>query len=302
MMAAMTGEPLRIGLVGAGPWAWRVHAPAAAGHPRYRFRGVWTRRAEAAEELCAAFGGTAYRTLDDLVDACDVVAFAVPPGVQAALVPAVAAAGRHVVLEKPLAADLPGARAVADAVASAGVRSATVLTLRFDRAVRSWLAAMPDDPPGPDTVGVARWLSGALLGGPYHRSAWRAEHGALLDVGPHVIDLMDRALGPVTGVDAARHTDPDLWRIGLAHAGGARSTLTMSLRLPVDPTETEFAVFGGRAGRHVLGPRSDDGVACYARLLDELATAVGTGADPPVDAARALRVQEIVDEILRAAA
>lgn len=302
MMTAMTSERLRIGLVGAGPWAWRVHAPALTQHPWFRFRGVWTRRREAAEELCTEFGGTPYGSLDELVEDTDVVAFAVPPAVQAELAPGVAAAGRHLVLEKPLAADLAGARTVADAVAAAGVRSATVLVLRFDDAVLAWLDALGPGPAGADTVGIARWLSGSLLGGPYHRSAWRAEHGALLDIGPHVIDLLDVALGPVTGVDHAERAEPDLWRIGLAHAGGARSSLTLSLRLPVDPTEMEFGVFGP-TGRHVLARRADTASTCYTRLLDELAFAIELGRPGlPVDAARALRLQEIVDEILRVAA
>lgn len=301
MMAAMTSERLRIGLVGAGPWAWRVHAPALTQHPWYRFRGVWTRRPEAAEELCTEFGGTPYRTLDELIESTDVVAFAVPPSAQGELAPRAAAAGRHLVLEKPLAEDLAGARAVADAVAAAGVRSATDLVLRFDDGVLAWLDAVGPGPAGPDTVGVARWLSGSLLGGPYHRSAWRAEHGALLDIGPHVIDLLDVALGPVTGVDHAERTDPDVWRVGLAHAGGARSSMTLSLRLPVDPTEMEFGVFGS-SGRHVLARRADTAVTCFTRMLDELAFAVELGRPGlEVDAARALRLQEVVDDILRAA-
>lgn len=301
MMAAMTSGRLRIGLVGAGPWAWRVHAPALTRHPWFRFQGAWTRRPEAAHELCAEFGGRPFRTLDELVDDTDVVAFAVPPAAQARLAPGVAAAGRHLVLEKPLAEDLAGARTVADAVAAAGVRSVTVLVLRFDDAVLAWLDALPAAPAGPDTVGVARWLSGSLIGGPYHRSGWRGEHGALLDIGPHVIDLLDAALGPVTGVDHAVRTDPDVWRVGLAHSGGARSSMTLSLRLPVDPTEMEFGVFGS-AGRHVLDRRADGGVTCYTRMLDELAFAVEFGRTGlPVDAARALRLQEIVGDVLRAA-
>ena len=301
MITAMASERLRIGLVGAGPWAWRVHAPAAARHPWFRFRGAWTRRPEAADELCAEFGGAPYRTLDELVDATDVIAFAVPPAVQAELAPGIAAAGRHLVLEKPLAEDLAGARTVADAVAAAGVRSATVLVLRFDDAVLEWLDAVGPGHAGPDTVGVARWLSGSLLGGPYRRAAWRAEHGALLDIGPHVVDLLDVALGPVTGVDHAERTEPDVWRVGLAHAGGARSSMMLSLRLPVDPTEMEFGVFGS-AGRHVLARRADTAITCYTRMLDELAFAIELGRTGlAVDAARALRLQEIVDDIRRAA-
>ena len=292
---------MRIGLVGAGPWARSVHAPAIAGHPRWTAAGVWARRPAMAAEVAAISGGPVHDRFDDLLDAADAVAFAVPPQVQGELAARAAAAGKHVVLEKPLAADLAAAERAAAAIDDAGVCSATVLTLRFDPAIRSWLDAVPAGPHGPDSTGTARWLSGALLGGPFATSAWRADHGALLDVGPHLIDLLDAALGPVTGVDQARRDEPDLWRIGLAHAGGARSSLTLSLRIPVDPTEFEVSVVGA-AGRHRLDTRPADPVACYARLLDDLADAVAAG-DPrlPADARRALHLQRIVDEVRRTA-
>ncbi|MHA6797084.1 Gfo/Idh/MocA family protein [Pseudonocardia bannensis] len=294
-MAAV--ERLRIGLVGAGPWARRVHAPAIAAHPGTTLAGVWSRRRSSAEDLGPRAGGRVYDRVADLLDDVDAVAFAVPPRVQADLVPVAAAAGRHVILEKPLADSLGGARAVADAVAAASVCSTTMLTLRFDPVIRGWLAGLPDGPAGPDTIGSARWLSGALLGGPYAGSGWRAEHGALLDVGPHVIDLLDAALGPVTGVDWAHRTDPDTWRFGLVHAGGARSTTTVSLRLPVDPSEVEVAVFGG-AGRHVVTSKPADARACYGVLLDEFCDAVAGGrTSSPCDADRALHVQEIIEQV-----
>jgi predicted dehydrogenase len=149
---------------------------------------------------------------------------------------------------------------------------------------------------------VARWLSGSLLGGPYAASGWRAEHGALLDLGPHVIDLLDVALGPVGEVEWAHRSDPDVWNVGLRHVGGALSTAVLSLQLPVDPSEIELAVFGG-VGRHQVGGRVGDARACYARLLDELVAAVrGDGPPPPLDVARGLRLQEIVDAAVAAAA
>lgn len=292
---------MRIALVGAGPWARAVHAPAIAAHPRWVAAGVWARRPEAAAEVAAVSGGPVHGSFEELLDACDAVAFAVPPQVQGELVPRAAAAGRHVVLEKPLAADLPAAQRAADAIAAAGVRSATVLTLRFDPAVRAWLDAVPPGPHGSDTVATARWLSGALLGGPFAASAWRAEHGALLDVGPHVIDLLDAALGPVVDVEAARRDEPDLWRFGLVHAGGSRSAVTLSLRIPVDPTEFEVTL-AGRAGRHRLDTRPADAVACYSRLLDDLLDAAGPGPRAAVDASRALHLQQVVDRVRVAAA
>ena len=289
---------MRVGLVGAGPWARQVHGPALAAHPDVELAGVWARRPEVAEELAGELGTAALPDLDALLDAVDAVALAVPPKVQGGLAARAAAAGKHLICEKPLAEDLAEARAVAAAVADAGVLSALVLTLRYDPAVRAWLDGLPDGPPGPDTVGTARWLSGSLLGGPYAASAWRAEHGALLDLGPHVVDLLDAALGPVTGVDWAHHADPDLWHVGLRHEGGARSTAALSLSFPVDPSEIELAVFGRGApgGRHRFSGRVASASACYAALLDGLVAAVrGTGPPPALDVARGLALQEIVD-------
>lgn len=288
---------LRVGLVGGGPWARRVHGPALAAHPGTELTSVWTRRPEVAAELAGALGGHAAGSFDELLDGVDAVAFAVPPQVQGELAVRAAAAGKHLICEKPLAGDLDAARAVS--AAAAGVTSALVLTLRYDPEVADWLATIPGGA-GPDTVGSVRWLSGSLLGGPYATSSWRAEHGALLDIGPHVIDLLDAALGPVTGVGWAHLDEPDLWRFGLLHDGGAHSTVTISLRLPVDPSEIELTAFGG-VGRHRLAGRAADAPTCYARLLDRFVDAVHGGPPVELDVARGLRLQEIVDEVRRAA-
>jgi len=266
-MCAM--DRLRVGLVGGGPWARAVHAPGLAAHSGTELAAVWARRPEVAAELAEEYHARSYPDLEVLFDAVDAVAFAVPPRVQGRFALFAAAAGKHLICEKPLADTVEEARAVVEAVARTGVHSTMVLTLRHAPAVRDWLAEMPSEPPGPDTVASARWLSGSMLGGPYCTSAWRVEQGALSDVGPHVIDLLDAAVGPIVDVPWARYDQPDLWRFGLEHAGGAQSSVTLSTRLPVDPSEIEFTVFGG-AGRHRLSGRGADGPTCYAALLDEL--------------------------------
>jgi predicted dehydrogenase len=292
-------DQLRIGLVGAGPWARKVHGPGLVAHPGVQLAGVWARRPEAAGGLAAELGARAYGGFDELLDAVDAVAFAVPPQVQGELAVRAAAAGRHVVCEKPLAGSVEDARAVVAGVRRGGVHSSMVLTLRHAPAVRAWLAALPSEPPGRGTVAAARWLSGALLGGPYAVSPWRAERGSsLLDIGPHVIDLLDAAVGPVTSVAWAHHDEPDLWRFGLTHEGGAVSSATLSMRLPIDPTEVEFIVLGA-AGRHRLADRAAaEPGTCYAHLLDEFVAAVdGSGAPPALDAVHGLRLQELVEEV-----
>ncbi|HYD09206.1 MAG TPA: Gfo/Idh/MocA family oxidoreductase, partial [Acidimicrobiales bacterium] len=95
--------PVRVGVVGAGPWASMVHAPVLAHSPTTELVGVWARRPEAAAEVATRNGAVAYDDVDALIDACDAVAFAVPPDVQAAIAVRAARAGKHLLLEKPIA-------------------------------------------------------------------------------------------------------------------------------------------------------------------------------------------------------
>ncbi len=194
-------EPLAVGIAGAGPWARGVHTPMLAAGPETRLAGVWSRTAASAEDLAREHDVPALPSFDALLDACAAVAIAVPPDIQVELAVRAAGAGKALLLEKPLALDVAGAEAIAAAVEDAGVGSVMVLTYRFAPAVRAFLAAAQEFDA---TGGRACFLSGAFLGGPFAASPWRVEHGALLDVGPHILDLVDVALGPIVAMRGAR--------------------------------------------------------------------------------------------------
>ncbi len=292
-------ERLRVGLVGGGPWARRVHGPVLAGHPEFELAGVWTRRRTVAAELAASNGTIAFDDFDTLVGAVDVVAFAVPPTVQSELAAVAAEAGRHLILEKPIAASLDDARRLADTVGAAGVASIVVLTFRFAAETNEWLAEVAAG--GPWSGGTARWLSGALLDGMYAESPWRQEEGSILDIGPHIFDLLDAALGPIVEVSAAGYTEPDLWHVISAHDGGAVSTAVLSMRLPIDPSVLEFDVYGD-AGRVVLTSRRTAAEQCFAGLLHELAAMIHAGvATHACDVHRGVHLQWVIDEVRKRA-
>jgi predicted dehydrogenase len=233
-------------------------------------------------------------SVDELLEQVDAVAFAVPPAVQGELAVKAAEAGKHLILEKPIAADLESARRLADAVAAAGVAALVVLTLRFAAQTRAWLAGLAED--GDWQGGGVRWLSGALLGGVYQGSAWRKDDGALADIGPHAFDLMDAALGKITKVLASHRTPDDLWQLMFEHEGGGTSTATLSLKLPIDPTVVEFAVYG-QHGYRVLGRRAGSSGESYTALLDDFAAMVACGATThPCDVHRGLHLQRVIHE------
>jgi predicted dehydrogenase len=287
--------PLRVGLVGAGPWARAVHAPTLAAHPRTKLVTVWARRDAAAASLAAPYGAAVAHSFKELISMVDAVSFAVPPSIQAPLAVHAARAGRHLILEKPIAATVAEAEQVVAAADDAAVATIVVLLRRFDRATREWLSDVHRL--GGWNGGTARWLTGALLGGQYSASPWRHDGGALADIGPHVFDLLDAALGEITTVLAAHRSEPDLWHIVFAHASGATSTATMSLRLPLRPPVSEASVYG-QHGYRELPPRVESAQDAFHTLLDEFLAMVHSGqTEHDCDVSRGLHIQRLLQTV-----
>ncbi|MFC5801913.1 Gfo/Idh/MocA family protein [Streptomyces formicae] len=295
MNTPWTLPPVKVGLVGAGPWARAMHARMLAAGPETELAAVWARRPEAARGTAEPYGATAVASFGELLDRCEAVAFAVPPAVQAELAVRAAQSGRHLLLEKPLGPDVSSARKVADAVAEAGVVSQLVLTKRYHPATREFLreAARLEV-----TGARSCYLHGAFLGGDF-ATAWRLEHGALLDLGPHLLDLLDTAVGPITTVRATG--DPRRWvELTCEHENGAVSQASLSGTVNLPRARTRIELFGPEH-ELVYDTADIDHEECWPVLRREFAHAVRTGQPTPIDAARGLRLQELMDLALRGA-
>src|SRR6202161_4304241 len=187
----MTGRSIvamRFGLVGTGYWAETTHAPALANTPGARLTSVWGRDADAAATLAARHGVTAYDDFDAFLASVDAVSFAVPPHVQAPLAIRAAEAGKHLLLEKPVALSIADADAVVTAVEKAGVASVVFFTWRFNREIRAWLAdeqARGGWSGSGWSGGVAVWLGTALTDDSPFNQPWRQQRGGVLDLRPH---------------------------------------------------------------------------------------------------------------------
>ncbi|MCX4968920.1 Gfo/Idh/MocA family oxidoreductase [Streptomyces sp. NBC_00654] len=287
--------PLRIGLLGTGPWARDTQAPALATHPGVELSGVWGRRSGAAEELAAAHGTRAYTDdagIDALFAVSDAVAFALPPDVQAPLAARAAAAGCHLLMDKPVATTVEAARAVAEAAAEAQVASVVFCTLRFATATSAWIAEQAASD-GWFTA-RAQWL-GALYApdsaSEYAASPWRREKGGLWDVGPHVLSVLIPVLGEVTEVTSARGP-ADTTHLVLRHTSGASSTVTLGLGAPRGAAGTDIELRGER-GTAAL-PRWEDPVGSFRAAVDALADAVRTGVPHSCDVRFGLRLTEVL--------
>ncbi|WP_406001281.1 Gfo/Idh/MocA family protein [Streptomyces sp. NBC_00829] len=291
---------LRIGLLGAGPWAEHTQAPALAAHPDVDFAGVWARRPEAAVALAGAHGTTAYSGddgADALFAACDAVAFALPPDIQAPLAARAAAAGCHLLLDKPVATSVEAAAETARAAERAQVASVVFCTLRFSADTVAWIAeqAAVD---GWFTA-HAQWLGSLYAHGGdsrYAASPWRREKGGLWDVGPHVLSVLIPVLGDVTQVTAARGPK-DTVHLVLGHTSGASSTATLGLSAPLKASGVSIELVG-EPGKVAL-PDWGDAVRSFSSAVDALLESARTGRAHDCDVRFGLRITEILAEAER---
>ncbi len=273
-----------------------TQGPALAAHPGAELTGVWGRRPEAAGALAATLGTTAYsgdEGADALIAASDAVAFALPPDIQAPLAVRAAAAGRHLLLDKPVAATAEGAREVADAAGRSGVFSVVFFTSRFESAVSRWIGEQAAR--GGWFTAHAHWLGSLYADGsdsPFAASPWRREKGGLWDVGPHALSVLLPVLGDVTDVTAVR-TEPDLTHLVLRHASGTSSSVALSLSAPKAGASTGVEL-SGTHGVERMPQGRDTAQTSFESAIDGLLQAVRTGRAHEVDVRFGARVTEVL--------
>jgi len=276
---------MRFGLVGTGYWAGFTHAPALATTPGATLAAVWGRNPEAASALAARYGAAHCDDFGEFLAQVDAVAFAVPPDVQAPLAIRAAEAGKHLLLEKPIALSVEDADAVVTAVEKAGVASVVFFTWRFNREIRAWLAdeqARGGWSGEGWSGGTAVWLGNSLQPGSPFNTPWRQEKGALWDLGPHLVGMLWACLGPVVAVTAVAGRG-DVTHLVLDHQGGASSTTTMAQDAPEAASGYNLFVWGA-AGRSVMPATPPDPEESLRVAAAELIAAASAGrADHPVD-------------------
>ena len=202
---------LRIGLLGCGDIA--VHnASAIAAAPNTKLVACYDPAAGLAEELAGRYGADAVSTADDMLERGDVdaVVLSVPHHLHAPLALDAIAAGKHVVVEKPLANTLAAGSEMVAAAERSGVRLSVCFPHRYQENVEAArrlveLGAL-GDVSGTLLTFFADKPSSYWLGGFSGRSvsSWRSSReqaggGVLIMNLSHYLDLM-RYIG---GVEAA---------------------------------------------------------------------------------------------------
>lgn len=213
-------KELNVALIGAG-FMGKAHSLAYAAMPMFFWpapampvrKTIAEATEELAEEASRRFGFEQYtgdwrRVIED--PDIDVVDIATPNHLHAEIAIAAAAAGKHIISEKPLARTSGEAKAMYDAVIAAGVVHMVAFNYRRTPAV-SLAKKFIDD----GAIGRILNFRGTYLqdwsADPNSPLSWRfkksiAGSGALGDIATHVVDLARYLVGDIAQVNALMST------------------------------------------------------------------------------------------------
>jgi phthalate 4,5-cis-dihydrodiol dehydrogenase len=226
--------PIRLGIVGLG-MAGAVMVHAAARHPAFRIVAAAEPQPAPREAFARDFNVTAHDDVRRLCDdpTVDAVYIATPHQFHAEHASLAAAAGKHIILEKPMALTLADCDTIIAAVEKAGVHLVVGHTHAFDPAVRAMRALIASGEMGRLGM-IASWNYTSYLYRPRRPEELDTSKGGgiLFNQVPHQIDTV-RLLGGglarsvrahAGGLDPARPTEGHAV-VFLAFADGAAASL-----------------------------------------------------------------------------
>lgn len=187
---------MRVGIVGLGGAAKQM-LPSLASHPQVRITAAADPRAEARAAFEGQFGGSAYAEPKDMCASADVdvVYIATPHQMHRDHATIAANAGKHMILEKPMALTLEDCRAIIDVADANGVHLLVGHTHSFDAGVLEMRAMIRDGVIGPVSM-INSWNYGNFLYRPRRPEELRTEDGGgiIYNQLPHQVDVV-RLLG-----------------------------------------------------------------------------------------------------------
>jgi predicted dehydrogenase len=187
--------PLRVGLLGCGGIAKRHAAAVAALPERMQLVACCGRDEHKVAAFSAEHRAAPYVDLRRMLDEqqLDLMIVALPPHAHSGQLEMIAAAGVHLLVEKPIALDAQRAGAMVEAVRKAGVVAACGFMYRFGDAVVRWDEARAAGATGRVGLFVGQFHCNAL-----HAHWWRhraLSGGQMMEQLIHIVDLARHQLG-----------------------------------------------------------------------------------------------------------
>lgn len=207
----MVAKSFGFGLIGAG-MIGQMHAEVVKQLPGAHLAAVTALPVEAARRFATEHGCAACGSVEELLARpdVDIVTIGTPSGLHPEQAVASARAGKHVLVEKPLAVSLAGADAAIATAREAGVKLGVVSQRRFDPPCRAMKEAAERGDFGKLVLvnGFVKYFREPSY---YSTSNWRGTWaldggGALINQGIHAVDLVRWLGGPVKSVTGFART------------------------------------------------------------------------------------------------
>jgi len=205
---------LQVGIVGMG-WVAGAHIETFKNVEGASVTAVCSRRDLDEKELEAQFGTPirVYKDYEQMVAEVDIVDICTPHPMHPEQAIAAAGAGRHVLIEKPIAIDWESAKQVRDAIHSAGVKSCVCFEVRFCGQFQMTKSVIDQGLLGDLHYGEIDYYHG--IGPWYGQYEWniKKDMGAssLLTAGCHALDAllmcMDSEVEEVTSYETTSSSD-----------------------------------------------------------------------------------------------
>ena len=315
---------MRFGIIGCGSIAASSFAPSLVHSELTDLVAVCRRDLEGARAFAARFGDcSAYDSAAELIadDAVEAVVVSTPTDTHCEYTLAAAAAGRHVLCEKPMARDRHEARRMVEACREAGVALAIAYRRRLFPQVVAANQLIADGAIGPTVCTRTHYSGGSGAG---LSEGWQGQPGlggALMEMASHRIEVLLNLAGSepveVSGlVDTVYHKD---WKVDdttgllLRFADG---TMGMHSTILTSKPRRDFAQVDGSEGRIVIDGlefgsghielETTEGRRRIAveplenpyfdqPMLEDLVAAVDTGCEPVCDGVVGYWVQAVID-------
>ena len=233
----MAENRLRVGVAGLGK-AFLLMMPTLVRHPNVQLVAAADLRAEARARFAGDFGGNTYASVEELCadPSVDAIYVATPHQYHAEHVTMAASAGKHVLVEKPMALTLKECRAMIQAVRRTGVQMVIGHSHSFDAPILKTREIIEGG-----TLGSLRMITAMnftdFLYRPRRPEELRSESGGgvVFNQAPHHVDIvrylaggMTRSVRAMTGAwDQARPTEGAYCAL-LTFEDGAFASITYS--------------------------------------------------------------------------
>jgi predicted dehydrogenase len=184
----MNDRTVRVGIVGAGIWGSN-HALALTTHPRARLVMFCDRDADRARRAGERFGCAWTTSLDELAaSAVEAVTIATPDHLHRDPAVAMLRAGKHVLVEKPLATSVADGRQIVAAAEQAGVHLMVDFHARWHPLFMGARGYVERGELGPPVMAYAR-LSDTIHV-PTEMLSWGGQSGPEWFLFPHTMDIV----------------------------------------------------------------------------------------------------------------